>query len=149
MKRWCVLAALVISGCGSGELQRVSEVRAPKCPKEVAPGPRAAAQMSKELYRKLPKLYPTLERKGAVIQGMFTLSGGLPSTIKTKRYVSGPAFRACGREVTKASWVAFVLLPNSPSASSEHVVFIVRTAKGFKVWYEWSPQNPRGTVVDV
>jgi hypothetical protein len=45
--------------------------------------------------------------------------------------------------------VAFVLLPNSPAESSEHVVFLVRTAKGWKVWYEWSPQNPEGAVVYV
>src|SRR3954447_11675768 len=149
MKRWFAVLALGIAGCGGGELQRASAVRAPDCPKEAAPGPRAAAQMSKELYRKLPKLYPTLNRKGAAIQGLFSLSGGLPSTIKTKRYVSGPAFRACGRDVTKASWVAFVLLPDAPAASSEHVVFLVNTAKGWKVWYEWSAQNPDGTVVDV
>jgi hypothetical protein len=116
----------------------------------VSPGPRAAPQASKALYEKLPKLYPTLERKGATIQGMFSLAGGLPSTIKTKRYAGGPAFRACGGDVTKASWVAFVLLPNAPQASSEHVVFLVRTAKGgWKVWYEWSPQNPEGAVVNV
>ena len=150
MKRsWFVLAALGLAGCGGSELQQVSAVRAPACPKQVAPGPRAAPQVSRALYQALPKLYPTLERKGATVQGMFSLAGGLPSTIKTKRYVSGPAFRACGSKVTKASWVAFVLLPNSPAESSEHVVFLVRTAKGWKVWYEWSPQNPEGTVVNV
>jgi hypothetical protein len=149
MKRWLALVALGVAGCGGSDLQRASAVRAPSCPNEVAPGPRAAAQLSKELYRKLPKLYPTLNRKGAAIQGLFGLSGGLPSTIKTKRYVSGPAFRACGRDVTRASWVVFVLLPNSPADSSEHVVFVVRTAKGWRVWYEWSPQNPEGTVVNV
>ena len=105
--------------------------------------------MSKALYKAMPKLYPTLERKGATVQGLFSLAGGLPSTIKTKRYVNGPALRACGRDVTKASWVAFVLLPNAPADASEHVVFLVRTVKGWKVWYEWSPQNPEGAVVDV
>jgi len=150
MYRWFVLVALGVAGCGGGELQRASAVRAPACPKQVSPGPRAAPQASKALYEKLPKLYPTLERKGATVQGIFSLAGGLPSTIKTKRYVSGPAFRACGGDVTKASWVAFVLLPNAPSASSEHVVFLLRTAKGgWKVWYEWSPQNPEGAVVNV
>jgi len=86
---------------------------------------------------------------GATVQGMFSLAGGLPSTIKTKRYARGPAFRACGEEVIKASWVAFVLLPNAPADASEHVVFMVRTAKGWRVWYEWNPQNPKGAVVDV
>jgi hypothetical protein len=149
MNRWFVLAALGFAGCGGGELQRASAVRAPACPKAVSPGPRAAPQVSRGLYKALPKLYPTLDRRGATVQGMFSLAGGLPSTIKTKRYAGGPAFRACGSDVTKNSWVAFVLLPNSPAESSEHVVFMVRTAKGWKVWYEWSPQNPEGTVVDV
>jgi hypothetical protein len=149
MKRWFVLAAFGIAGCGGGELQQVSAVSAPACPKPISPGPRAAAQASKALYKALPRLYPTLNRKGATVQGMFSLAGGLPTTIKTKRYVSGPAGRACGQAVTKASWVAFVRLPNSPAESSEHVVFMANTAKGWKVWYEWSPQNPKGTVVDV
>jgi hypothetical protein len=35
---------------------------------------------------------------------------------------------------------------HSPAATSEHVVFMVRTAKGWKVWYEW---NPQGAVVDL
>src|SRR3954447_24064686 len=150
MRRWVVVAALALAGCGGGQLQRTSAaVRAPKCPGHVAPGPRAAVHASRRLFGALADLYPTLDRKGAVVQGMFSLAGGLPSSIKTKRYVSGPAFRACGREVTKASWVAFVLLPNAPAASSEHVVFLVNTAKGWKVWYEWSAQNPDGTVVAV
>jgi hypothetical protein len=149
MKRWLAVAALGIAGCGGGELQRASATRAPACPKQVSPGSRAAPQASKALYAAMPKLYPTLERKGAAIQGLFSLAGGLPSTIRTKRYVSGPAFRACGGDVTKSSWVAFVLLPNAPADASEHVVFLVRTAKGWKVWYEWSPQNPAGAVVDV
>src|SRR4051794_24265236 len=133
MKRWFVLTALAFAGCGSSELQQVSAVRAPACPTQVAPGPRAAPQASKALYHALPKLYPTLERKGATVQGMPGLAGGLPSTIKTKPSVSGRALEACGSKVTKASWVAFLLLPNPPAESSEHVVFLVRTAKGWKV----------------
>ena len=148
MKRWFALVALGLTGCGS-ELQQVSAVRAPKCPKQVAPGPRAAPQVTKALYEAMPKLYPTLNRKAATVQGTFSLAGGLPSTIKTKRYARGPAFRACGEEVIMASWVAFVLLPNAPADASDHVVFMVRTAKGWRVWYEWNPQNPQGAVVDV
>ena len=145
-----MLTALAISGCGGGGLQPTSAtVRAPACPKPIAPGPRAAPQVSRALYRAMPKLYPTLDRKGATVRGLFSLAGGLPSTIKTKRYVSGPAFRACGDDVTRASWVAFVLLPNAPADASEHVVFVVRTAKGWRVWYEWNPQNPEGAVVDI
>ena len=46
MKRWFVLAALGISGCGGSELQQVSATVSAQqqCPKSIAPGPRAAAQ---------------------------------------------------------------------------------------------------------
>ena len=78
MKRWFVLAALGIAGCGGSELQNVSATVSAqqKCPKSIAPGPRAAAQASKALYAALPRLYPTLNRKGATVQGMFGLGGG-------------------------------------------------------------------------
>ncbi len=145
MKRLILLAALGIAGCGGSELQNTSAaVRAPDCPKSIAPGPRAAAQASRALFAALPKLYPTLDRKRATVQGLFSLAGGLPSTIKTKRYTSGAASKACGEEVINASWVAFVLLPNSPPDASEHVVFLVLTAKGWRVWFESSKQNPDG-----
>ena len=150
MKRWFVLAALGIAGCGGSELQNVSATVSAQqqCPKSIAPGPRAAAQASKALYAALPRLYPTLNRKGASVQGMFSLGGGLPSTIRTKRYVSGGAFKACGRKVIEASWVAFVRLPNAPSDAADHVVYLTLTKKGWRAWYEWNPQNPEGAVVD-
>lgn len=150
MKRWILLAALGIAGCGGSELQYTSAaVRAPECPKPLPPGSRAAPQASRALFAALPKLYPTLDRRRATVQGLFSLSGGLPSTIRVKRYTSGAANKACGAEVINASWVAFVLLPNSPADASEHVVYLVRTQKGWRAWFESSKQNPDGVVVDV
>jgi len=149
-KRWFVLATLALAGCGGGELQRTSAtVSAQQCPKPASPGPRAAAQSSKALFKALPRLYPTLNREGATVQGTLSLAGGLPTWIKIKRYTTGAASKACGDEVIKASWVAWVLLPNSPKDAANHVVYLVNTSKGWKVWYEWNPQNPEGTVVDV
>ncbi|MDA0172024.1 hypothetical protein OJ998_23180 [Solirubrobacter taibaiensis] len=151
MKRWFVLAALGISGCGGSELQNVSATVSAqaKCPASISPGPRAAPQASKALFASLSKLYPTLNRSGATVQGMFGLAGGLPSTIRTKRYTTGGASKACGSKVIANSWLAFVRLPNAPADASDHVVYLTRTAKGWKVWYEWNPQNPEGAVVDV
>jgi hypothetical protein len=152
MKRWFALAALGFAGCGGSELQYESAAAVSaqqKCPASSSPGPRAAAQASRALFKALPELYPTLPRSGATVQGMFNLAGGLPSTIRTKRYSNGAARKACGRAVIKNSWVAFVLLPNAPADASNHVVYLTRTPKGWKVWYEWNPQNPEGAVVDV
>ena len=152
MKRWFVLVALGMAGCGGNELQYESAAAVSaqqQCPKSQAPGPRAAAQASRALFAAIPELYPTLNRSGATVQGMFNLAGGLPSTIRTKRYTSGGARKACGREVIEHSWVAFVLLPNAPADAASHVVYITRTEKGWRVWYEWNPQNPEGAVVDV
>jgi len=151
MNRWFALVAVLgLAGCGGSELQRASAtVRAQECPKTIAPGPRAAAQASKALFKAIPKLYPTLNRKGAAVQGMVTLAGGLPSQIKVKRYTSGAASKACGDTAITHSWVAWVLLPNAPADAADHVVYLANTSKGWKVWYEWNPQNPSGTVVDV
>src|SRR3954447_6480266 len=148
MKRWFALVALGLAGCGGSELQRTSAtVSAQQCPKTIAPGPRAAAQASRALFKAMPKLYPTLNRKGATVQGMLGLSGGLPSQIKIKRYTNGAASKACGATVIEHSWVAWVLLPNSPADAANHVVYLTNTGEGWKVWYEWNPQNPAGTVV--
>src|SRR3954452_15005868 len=100
MNRWFVLAALGVAGCGGGELQRTgAAVRAPDCPKTLAPGPRAAPQVSRAVFAALPRLYPTLDRRGAAVQGVFGLGGGLPSWLHTKRYSGGPALKACGEKV--------------------------------------------------
>ena len=151
MKRWFALVAVGIAGCGGSELEQVSaKVSAQaKCPATIAPGPRGAPQSSKALFSALPKLYPTLNRSGATVQGMFGLSGGLPSTIRTKRYTSGGAAKACGKAVIRASWIAFVRLPNAPADAADHVVYLARTEKGWRVSYEWNPQNPEGALVDV
>jgi hypothetical protein len=150
MKRWFVAVAVGLAGCGGSDLQRTSAtVRAPKCPKSISPGPRAAAQASRALFASLPKLYPTLDRKGATIQGMVGLAGGLPSSIHLKGYTGGPARKACGRKVIESSWVAWVFLPNNNASAARHVTYLVNTKKGWRVWYEWNSQNPKGTVVDV
>jgi hypothetical protein len=152
MKRWFALLALGLAGCGGSELQYESAAAVSaqqKCPKSIAPGPRAAQLASKALFSALPRLYPTLERRGATVQGMFNLAGGLPSTIRMKRYTNGAARKACGSAIIKHSWVAFVRLPNAPADAADHVVYITRTEKGWKIWYEWNPQNPEGAVIDV
>src|SRR3954451_12154823 len=150
MKRWFALVALGLAGCGGSELQRTSAtVSAQQCPKPTAPGPRAAAQASRALFKAMPKLYPTLDRKGATVQGMVSLAGGLPSSIRVKRYTTGAASKACGSKAIENSWVAWVLLPNNQASAANHVVYLVNTRKGWRVWYEWNPQNPEGTVVDV
>ena len=151
MKRWFALLALGMAGCGGSELQHASATVSAqaKCPKTIAPGPQAARQASKELFQSLPDLYPTLNREGATVQGMFGLGGGLPSTIRTKRYTTGGAAKACGKAVIRASWVAFVRLPNAPADAADHIVYLARTEKGWRIWYEWNPQNPEGALVDV
>src|SRR4051794_17539018 len=123
MQRWFVLVALGLAGCGGGELQRTgAALRAPACPKPMAPGPRAAAQASRALFKALPKLYPTLDRKGATVQGMVGLAGGLPSNLRLKKYTTGAASKACGGKVIENSWVAWILLPNNRAPSANHVV---------------------------
>ena len=39
-------------------------------------------------------------------------------------------------------------LPNAPADAADHVVYLTLTSKGWKVWYEWNPQNPEGAIVD-
>ena len=90
----------------------------------------------------MPQLYPTLNRKGATVQGMFRLGGGLPSTIRTKRYVSGGAFKACGRQVIQASWLAFVRLPNAPADAADHVVYLTLDQQGLEGLVRVEPAEP-------
>ena len=73
---------------------------------------------------------------------MFGLGGGLPSTIRTKRYVSGGAFKACGRKVIQASWVAFVRLPNAPADAADHVVYLMLTSQGLEGLVRVEPAEP-------
>ena len=67
MKRWFAVIVLGLAGCGGGKLQHTSAAvtAQAKCPQAISPGPQAAAQGSRAIFAALPRLYPTLERKGA------------------------------------------------------------------------------------
>jgi hypothetical protein len=113
-----------------------------RCPRALAPGARAAERALRAVRARVPRLFPNfeLDRYGYHVVALLSLDDALVAEpISRKRYVR-VATDACGRAVADRSWVVILHFPGAPMASLVPlVVYVARTADGWRPWYEWTP----------
>jgi hypothetical protein len=90
----------------------------------------------------VPRLFADfeLDRYGYHVVALLSLDDALVAEpIARKRFVR-VATDACGSAVADRSWVVILHFPGAPMASlASMVVYLARTADGWRPWYEWTP----------
>jgi hypothetical protein len=85
----------------------------------------------------LSRLAHGIDTRGAYTIAAVTLRRGTGAPgIDMRRYLR-KAVHACGERSAERSWIVFVWLPNAPFANiAIRALYVVRTAHGWKPWYE-------------
>jgi hypothetical protein len=113
-----------------------------RCPRALAPSARAAERAVRAVRAQVPRLFPNfeLDRYGYHVVVLLSLDAALVAEpISRKRYVRVAA-DACGSAVADRSWVVILHFPGAPMASLVPVVvYVARTADGWRPWYKWTP----------
>lgn len=92
----------------------------------------------------LRRALPNVDLRGARVYAAFPLAEVLLVPRVRRSYYAGPAARACGPRVARASWVTLVELPRAPFASLQPAVFyVVRTHGRWRAWLRWFPNAAR------
>jgi hypothetical protein len=124
---------------GPGQLRQGSGLAATasRCPRALPPGQRAAGQATRVVQANLSRLAHGIDTRGANTIAAATLRRGTGAPgIDMRRYLR-KAVHACRERIADRSWIVFVQLPNAPAANVSILAFyVVRTAHGWKPWYE-------------